>query len=1043
MTVRTKLTCILLLFAALTRPEITVRTAAAPTADTTATSATPRTGTAVPSESRILEALSRIRFEPNRGQLAGQAEFIGRGAGAQVLLGDSDATIQMRDASIHLTWVRASRRASIAGEHKLPGVVSYLRGSDPAGWLTGLPTYGQLRQAGVYDGIDVVYYGHADGIEFDLAVAPNTDLSQAELAISGASAVNITATGELALTINGQVVTLREPVSFQDGPAGRQPVRVHYVARGGNSVGFRAEAYDASRPLVVDPVIAYSTYKGNTQEDRLWAIATDPAGNIYAGITSNPYTGTTPSAPFDTYIVKFDPQLANAMYTMFYGGTTPSTCRDRISGMVVDASQNAYVFGQTNCTDFPVSGGAFTTTGGNQDVYLTKINPTGTGWFYSAKWGATLVDQPADLAVDPAGNAYVVGRTFGSNYPLTGGVVDSTFVVTEGFLTKINPAGSAALFSTFLGGNLNDTAQSVEVDPTGVIHVGLRTESTDWVVSGGAAQASYGGGTADSFVMGLNSSATGVIYATYLGGSGTETLMSIDIDSSNNVVAVGGSTSTNYPMVAAFQGTYGGGGEDATITKLNGAGAIVFSTYLGGTSIERTAAVAIDSTDHIHVTGPTASAGFPTLNAFQPTQPGGGGDNWVGKLTPGGAPVYLSYLGGSQGTEEPFGIIADGTRVVVAGTTACGTACTANDYPVTPGAHQTVWGGGAASPIRTDGFVTVLLPRTLTLSPAAQTLTVPGPHVVTATLLHEGAPVAGTEIRFKVTGGYVTDGVCTTNGAGQCNFSYTPYTISGVDNIAAWGDADIDALADFDEPRASATITRSYPGGGFGLIEGLVLSDVFSSPIPNATVELRNNAGTLVATDVADEGGYFEFPNMPWGVYRVRTVNVDGFTDEAWDNVVCEPTCSPTAGSTINLNDLVFYDPPLLLRLAPAPTPQRKTLSGTGVHTPGGLAGSFSVNISGPSSMSGSLTYTRNGVTLNSTFLYSMTIDGSTVTIKGRGIVNGKPDYAYVAIFQDGSPKKVSMEIRRPNGTVLQPGALTPLGTAPWGGSFSITPAAP
>ena len=245
---------ILLLSVALVRPE------AAPPADA------PRGATPAPVTSAapagIAAALARVRFEPNRGQFAEPAEYVGRSGSVSLFFGDTDARIRLRDETVRLEWARAGRGADVVAEQQLPGTVSYIRGTDPAAWLTQLPTYAQLRQRNVYAGIDIVYYSHAEGLEFDLVVAPNADLSKAELAIAGAKAVRITAAGDLALTLADGALTIRQPIAYQQGARGQVPVPVRYVQRGATSVGFEADAYDAAKPLVVDPVITYSTLKG-------------------------------------------------------------------------------------------------------------------------------------------------------------------------------------------------------------------------------------------------------------------------------------------------------------------------------------------------------------------------------------------------------------------------------------------------------------------------------------------------------------------------------------------------------------------------------------------------------------------------------------------------------------------------------------------------------------------------------------------------------------------------------------------------------------
>lgn len=999
--------------------------------------ARPTSGPAAASETTrqgIADAMARVRFEPNRGQFADAAEYIGRGAGSTMFFGKTDAEIRVGSHTVRLQWADAGPHAQVVAEQQLPGIVSYVRGSDPAAWFTDLPTFAQLRQRNVYAGIDIVYYSHADGLEFDLAVAPQADLSRAELTIAGARAVRVTEAGELLLTLDDATLTIRQPVAFQDGV--RVPVR--YVQRGPAAVGFEA-SYDSARPLVVDPVIAYSTLRGAVNEDRVYTVTTDSAGNVIAGIQTNPYAAAS-MAPFDSYALKLDPQLSTVLYTVFYGGGVPATCRDRIGRARVDAADNVYFTGGTNCTDFPTTPGAYVAAGSLNDVYILKLNPAG-GVVYSSRFGGVGNDVGLAVAVDAAGNVYAAGSTNSANYPVTPGAYQTVLVGanTDAFVTKLNAAGSATVYSTYLGGAGIDNANALDVDLAGSAYVAMRADSAGLATTPGAHQAAIAGGT-DVYIAALNAAGSALGYATYLGGAGTDTVLGIRVDEFGQVYLTGATTSVGFPTtVGAFQTVYGGGTEDGFFSKLTPLGGLAYSTFLGGSLADRGNALVRDSAGNTYVTGATGSANFPVVNPFQPVA-AGAGDAFLTKFSPAPGVLWSSYLGGSLGLEEGTALAANGTgRVIVGGSTAICNTCVVNNYPTTPGAHQTASGGGidGASLMRWDGFVTVLLSRSLVLTPASQTLLALGPHSVTATLTEDGAPVAGTSIKFTVSGGTTLNGECVTDGAGQCVISYTGSLLSGVDTINAYGDGDGDTFADFDEPVAQATITRNYPGGAYGLLEGVVLNQDNFAPIENATVVIHDLGGTPFASAVTAENGFWQV-YVPYGTYKARTSGVTGYVNELHGNLACEPICGLGPGTPIVLNapyniDGVFF---FLQPLATA----RLNLSGAGTHAPGGNSSPFTVNVSGPHALGGTLTYSRNGNNLVATNILGWSTTGSVTTIIGAGTLNGVPGASFHAVFDNGPTQQLRMRILQPiTGVVLVSTQVTPLTS----GAFTIVPVGP
>jgi hypothetical protein len=231
--------------------------------------------------------------------------------------------------------------------------------------------------------------------------------------------------------------------------------------------------------------------------------------------------------------------------------------------------------GYTNSTNYDVTAGAFQTTygGGTSDVFVTKLNASGSGLVYSTYIGGSNTDWGYGIAVDGSGNAYVTGETWSTDYDVTLGAFQTTneggFLGRDVFVTKLNASGSGLVYSTYIGGSGDDMGYGITVDGSGNAYVTGYTYSTDYDVTAGAFQTTFGG-YGDVFVTKLNTSGSGLVYSTYIGGSNTDWGYGIAVDGSGNAYVTGWTKSTDYDVTAgAFQTTYGGGNNDVFVTKLN------------------------------------------------------------------------------------------------------------------------------------------------------------------------------------------------------------------------------------------------------------------------------------------------------------------------------------------------------------------------------------------------------------------------------------------------------------------------------------------
>ncbi len=690
---------------------------------------------------RAIEAFINLPlyFEANQGQTDAQVKFLSRGAGHLLFLTPSKAVLVLtrrepgdtesrkteekteRRTSgtvLSMAFVGANRRPHVSGREQLPGKINYFIGNDSRKWRTNVATYGKVLYRDLYPGIDLVYYGRQGQLEYDLVIRPGADLRNIAFGFSGAERLEVDAQGDLLLHTDLGVIRQRKPVVYQEINGVRREISGGYVLRGARQVGFKVAAHDHSRPVIIDPVLFYSTYLGGSGADSGQGVAVDSAGNAYVtGGTSSINFPTTPGA-FQTsrggsvFVAKLNPVgSAPLVYSTYFGGSGGVSGGDNGNAIAVDSLGNAYVTGRTSSTDFPTTLGAFQTTyaGGFTDAFAFKLNSSGSAPVYSTYLGGSSDDVGQGIAVDSSANAYVTGQTYSADFPTTLGAFQTTYGGNaDAFVTKLNPAGSAPLiYSTFLGGSGQEYGRGIAVGSLGNAYVAGQTDSINFPVTAGAFQTTSAGGS-HAFVTKLNLAGSAPLdYSTYLGGTGPDYGFGIAVDSSGSAYVTGQTSSPNFPTTpGAFQTTFAGGippgccaPADAFVTKFNPAGSapLVYSTYLGGNSDDFGQSIALDSAGNAWVTGYTLSANFPTTpGAFQPTYAGGPVDAFVTKLNPAGsAPlVYSSYLGGSL---NDFGA---GIAVDIFGNAYATGYTQSTNFPTTAGAFQTTYGGN------TDGYVT-------------------------------------------------------------------------------------------------------------------------------------------------------------------------------------------------------------------------------------------------------------------------------------------------------------------------------------------------
>ncbi len=727
-----------------------------------------------------------LSFEANQGQVDPQVRFTSRGHGYSLFLTDKEAVLALSRKSgqrasetlplkpkeglngapgrsrakdalktdvVRMQLAGASDGLKVEGEEKLPGMANYFIGRDPAKWHADVPTYSKVKYAGVYPGVDLVYYGNQRQLEYDFVVAPGADPRQVKLHFAGAERLKLNSDGDLMVIAKDGEIVFHKPVVYQvkagqveagqrvgESAGQRELVEGKFTLLAKNTVGFTLGGYDKSRAVIIDPTLAYSTYLGGTggYPDGATGIAVDGAGSAYVTgyarsldfpVTADAFQKTNHSEGgyvgegSNAFITKLNPSGTALIYSTYLGGSGDATfgASDEGTGIAVDQAGNAYVTGQTDSKDFPVTSDAFQPVMPSKDypfyasAFVTKLNPSGTALVYSTYLGGEGgADVATGIAIDAAGNAYVTGNTASTNFPVTAGAFQSTS--RGAFVSKFNASGTALIYSTYLGGNSGDGAYAIAVDTSGNAYVAGYTYGVDFPVTAGVVQPTYSGsGGPDAFVTKLNPAGTALVYSTYLGGnaqpSDGQSATGIAVDGSGNAYVAGYSSTFDFPTTKdAFQRTNHstiGGFPNGFLTKLNPAGTeFVYSTYLGGSNLEfgdpgpgavyffdQINGVAVNSSGNAFVTGAVSSTDFPvTPDAFQPTSLGLNGAFLTEFNTSGTGLVYSTYLGDG----EAFYTGGYAIAVALSGDAYLAGNTASSLFPVTPGAFQTKISGEIA-----------------------------------------------------------------------------------------------------------------------------------------------------------------------------------------------------------------------------------------------------------------------------------------------------------------------------------------------------------
>jgi hypothetical protein len=681
-----------------------------------------------------------LTFEANQGQLQPQAKFLSRGKGYTAVLTAGGITLSLRpsrplasstpksaaatqsralrNTTLQFNLIGASPNPQVVGEDPQPGRVNYFIGNDRTKWRTNIPTYARVRYKQVYPGIDLLYYGNHRQLEYDFALAPGADPSHIHFEIKGARNVALDAEGDLVIKTGAGQLHFKSPAVYQESNGSRTALSGGYVLESPTRIGFRLGAFDANQPLVIDPVLAYSTYLGGTADDSPSAIAVDASGAVYiAGYTDSgdfPLATVGALAPGNdhVFVAKLDATGSNLIYADYLGGNN----QEFSYGITLDSANEVYVTGATGSSNFPTVNAYQPSYPGGFNTFVSKISTDGSSLLYSTYLGGTGSDVPAGIALDAMSNILVAGYTTSQNFP-----VSNAFQSTEepnggglygnyGFLTKFTPDGSSLVYSTFLGGgsmvpyncggtpcwgNPTNNLSGMAMDAAGNAYVVGTTNTYDFPVTPGTFQTSDSTTTNGfvGFVSKFNSSG-GLSYSTYFyDTAGYTQVQTVAIDGAGSAYITGSAFGDNtFPLTSTTicdPAVSGSACSYVFVTKLApDATSLVYSTFLGPNNYASPAAIALDANNDAYVLASTSSNTFSPVNGMESY--GGGEDVLLAEIDPlGGSQLFATYLGGSS-DEIAAAMTLDSTgNIYLTGTT------TSTDLPTTQGAFQLQLGGNS------------------------------------------------------------------------------------------------------------------------------------------------------------------------------------------------------------------------------------------------------------------------------------------------------------------------------------------------------------
>ncbi|MCW5961929.1 MAG: carboxypeptidase regulatory-like domain-containing protein [Pyrinomonadaceae bacterium] len=894
-----------------------------------------------------------LHFEPNLGQTDEQVKFTTRGKGYSLFLTENEAVLALEQKSENK---RAVVKMQVEGANDSPesigldetaGRSNYFIGNDPDKWQTNVPNYEKVKYSGVYEGIDLVYYGNNQKLEYDFVVAPNADPNQIKLKFNGVKDAKIDEkTGDLLFETEVGEIRQHKPFSYQMIDGEQKEIASLYQVQSAKSkvpssdenefiVSFNLANYDRSKELIIDPILVYGSYLGGSEADRGTGITIDSQGNAYiigSGTSRDfptttgvikpvllPRTGTTNSFWSDAFVTKINPSGTSIIFSTYLGGTNAGESGGDIE---VDAQGNVYVSGTTQSADFPLVNAYRSTVAGPEDAFAAKLNPTGSALIYSTFIGGNNTDTGVKIALNKTtGEATYIGRTYSPDFSTTPGALKERLCNSPTTCSGIFYSGSYVArfasngdvrFATLFDAGINDVA--LDANENSVI---AGTGSAALTTPGAYQTTSTGG--VEGYIGKLNPAGNQIVFGTLLGGGlQSDVVTGIVLDSAQNIYVTGQTENTGFPTTpGAFDTTFNGSGtlEDGFLTKFNPAGsALIYSTFLGGTGKDEPKGIALGSDDSAFIVGETTGASsFPLRNSIM-----NAGNIFLTHFNPDASNLVYSTLLGQGGG---YSIAVDsGDNAYITGKTS--------NIPVTPGAFQTIRGGGTAvSP--DDAYV-------LKIGPTDETVT---HYAISGNVIDENqgfnnnytpvvATITGTvnrSINLTYFGGPYYFGNLPAGGNYTITVSKAGYEVSPqsevFNNLGANQFADFTILRNR-EPQS--TITSPAHGTNYDAPATITIQADASDPDAGDTIQkvefvaYKSGVGNVpigVDTTAPFEITWNNVPTGTWALYAIPYDNhgLRGQTQNVVHVFVTEPggptisLTNPTEGQTFNAGEYITF----------------------------------------------------------------------------------------------------------------------------------------
>ncbi len=675
-----------------------------------------------------------LSFEANRGQWADSIRFRTNTSGATLWFTGSAVYYQFTRRSageidaygraslepnkngseidrsetmmIKATIVGASINPDISGREPLEYKCNYFVGKDPDRWHTDVPTYRAIVLDEIYPGVDLVYYGNGHQMEYDFRVAVGADHSQIRIQYEGANGLAVDSDGALIISTDwGQIKEL-SPVVYHEVGGSRRTVESEYLIHDDHTFGFRlGVGYDTKLPVVIDPVVVYSTFLGGQNAETGRDIAVDASGAVFV-------TGETFSADFPTldsyqeyqasYMNAFVTKVSSAGNSLVYSTYLGGSGSDAGYALTVGSDGAVYLTGFTTSTDFPTPDAYQGTYGGAPfDGFVAKLSSGGNSLEYCSYLGGSGWDDGDGIAVDDFGSAYVTGFTSSVDFPVYDAYQETNHGDYDAYVVRFDPSGTNLVFGTYLGGSFADDGNSIALDSAGFAYVTGRTLSPDFpplVVPDKSAKLVAG---TDVFITKVGAKGRVLNYTYLLSGDDDDYGYGIAVDATGSAYVAGRTKSVNLTTLNPYYTPYQAqlaGEFDAFVARLTVDGSsLLFCSYLGGSADDFAFDLAIDASGAACITGRTLSIDFPVVNAYQGTYQGGGSDAFVAKFSSQGTGLhYSTYLGG-EGFEGGYGVAAD-----TAGSFYTTGHTASADFPIVDAYKGSLFQSGA------DAFITKL-----------------------------------------------------------------------------------------------------------------------------------------------------------------------------------------------------------------------------------------------------------------------------------------------------------------------------------------------